>query len=40
MDDKTFKTTLIKVLNKEFNKCGIRLGFSLDEVVALLLCCK
>lgn len=40
MDDKTFKTTLIKVLNKEVNKCGIRLGSSLDEVVALLPRCE
>lgn len=40
MDDRTFKTTLIKVLGKEVNKCVIGLGSSLDEVVDLLPRCE
>lgn len=40
MDDKTFKAMLIKVLEKESNRCRVRLGSSLEEVLDILPRCE
>ena len=40
MDDKIFKAMLIKVLEKESNRCRVRLGSSLEEVIDILPRCE